>query len=225
VHAVIALGATALAGAALAHPGGSGGFGGGRMRGPERMAPPPDSAAAPARPEPARVAIDLGPEAPTAAPPQRIDILTPPAPSEAASMAVIKECDDAKQASLVSGEIVVCRKLEEDTSQSFSGSHAAWRQAYAERTQYAGTLPTPDVAGPGIFRGEPSIGGLCLIGPCPKDPALIIDVAALETPPAGSDAERAAQGLAPKESADAPLGAEARKRIAAQLGLPEAPKR
>lgn len=197
----------------------------GRMRGPERMPPPPDSSAAPAKPEPPRVPIDLGPDAPTAAAPQSIDILSTPAPSESASEAVLKECDDAKEAGVVSGEIVVCRKLEEDTSQAFSGSREAWLKAYAERTQNAGTLPTPDVAGPGIFRGPATISGLCFIPPCPKDAALMVDVAALETPPEGSDAERVAQGLAPKEGDNAPVDAEAKRRIAAELGLPEAPQR
>jgi hypothetical protein len=53
----------------------------------------------------------------------------------------------------------------------------------------------------------------------------MVDVAALETPPAGSDAERVAQGLAPKEGDNAPVDAEAKRRIAAELGLPEAPQR
>lgn len=211
----------ALLAAALGHPG----PGMGRMRGPERISPPPESAAAPARPEPPRVPIDLDPDAPTAAAPQSIDILSPAPASEAVREAVLKECDDAKEASVVSGEIVVCRKLEEDTSQAFSGSREAWLKAYAERTLNAGTLPPPDVAGPGIFRGPPTISGLCFIPPCPKDPAVMIDVAALETPPAGSDAERVAQGLAPREGDDAPLDEEAKRRIAAQLGLPDVPQR
>ncbi len=189
------------------------------QRGPERLPPP----AGPAKPVPARVPIDLGPDAPTGAPPQSIDILAQEAPSEAASAAALKECADSREAGIVSGEIVVCRKAEEDTSQMLAGSHEAWLKAYAERTQNAGTLPPPDVAGPGIFRGPATVSGLCFIPPCPKDPALIIDVEAIETPPAGSDAERVAQGLLPIEGDNAPLDDEARKRIAAELGLPEAP--
>ncbi|MFM7349597.1 MAG: hypothetical protein ACKO01_08915 [Erythrobacter sp.] len=217
--AALGLAAVLLAGLA------AGGFGPGPARGPERLPPPqPPLSASPAKPERPRVPIDLGPDAPAAEPPQSIDILVAPPPSEAASAAIIKECDEAKEAGVVSGEIVVCRKFEEDTSQMFSGSREAWLKAYAERTQNAGTLPPPDVAGPGIFRGPATISGLCFIGPCPKDPALIVDVKAMETPPAGSDAERVAQGLAPKEADDAPLDAEAKRRIAAQLGLPEAPE-
>lgn len=197
----------------------------GRQRGPERLPPPPPPAAARAEPAPPpRVPIDLGPDAPTATPPQSIDILSPPPPSEAASAAVLKECDDAKEAGVVSGEIVVCRKLEEDTSQSYSGSREAWLKAYAERTQNAGTLPPPDVAGPGIFRGPATISGMCFIPPCPKDAALMIDVTANVAAPEGSDADRVARGLAPRESDDAPVDEETRSRIAAELGLPEAPK-
>ncbi len=188
-------------------------------RGPSRLPPP----ASPEKSEPPRIPIDLGEDPWPADPPQTIDILAPPPTSEAASAAVLKECADSREAGIVSGEILVCREAEEDTSQSFSGSHEAWLKAYAERTQNAGTLPPPDVAGEGIFRGPATISGLCFIPPCPKDPALMIDVEAIETPPAGSDAERVANGLAPREADNAPLDAEARKRIAAELGLPEAP--
>ncbi|MFL0672022.1 MAG: hypothetical protein ACJLS3_11555, partial [Erythrobacter sp.] len=87
----------------------------------------------------------------------------------------------------------------------------------------ANTIPAPDVAGPGIFRGPATIGGQCFIPPCPKDPALIIDVTAIPPPPAGSDAERVARGLAPVEDDMAPLSAEERRRKEADLGLPEVP--
>jgi hypothetical protein len=49
-------------------------------------------------------------------------------------------------------------------------------------------------------------------------------VEAIPPPPAGTDAERVAQGLAPLESDDAPLSAEERRRKEADLGLPEVPK-
>jgi hypothetical protein len=78
------------------------------------------------------------------------------------------------------------------------------------------------VAGEGIFRGQPTVSGLCFIPPCPKDAALMIDVEAIQTPPAGSDADRVAKGLAPLNGDDAPLSDEARRRVEAELGLPEA---
>lgn len=186
--------------------------------------PAPDGPAKPAEPARPRIPIDLGPDAPVSEPPQQIDILAPPQTSEAADAVELKQCAEDTERGVVSGEIVVCRELPADTSQLYSGSREAWLKDYAERTQNAGTLPPPDVAGPGIFRGPATISGLCFIPPCPKDAALIVDVEAIPPPPEGSDAERVAQGLAPVEGDDAPLDADARRRVEAELGLPEAPK-
>ncbi len=191
------------------------------LRIPSRPASAPPN---PTQPPQVRIPIDLGPDAPISEPPQQIDILAPPQTSEAADAVELKECADQRERGVVQGEIVVCRELPADTSQLYSGSREAWLKDYAARTQNAGTLPPPDVAGPGIFRGPPTVSGLCFIPPCPKDPALIIDVEAIETPPEGSDAERVAQGLKPVESDDAPLDDEARRRVEAELGLPEAPQ-
>lgn len=183
-----------------------------------RAAPTP-----PAKPELPRVPIDLGPDAPTSAePPQQIDILAAPQASEAANAAELKECADATERGVVAGEIVVCRELPADTSQIYSGSREAWLKDYAERTMNAGTIPPPDVAGEGIFRGPATVSGLCFIPPCPKDAALIVDVEAIPPPPEGSDAARVAQGLAPVEGDEAPLDEDTRRRVEAELGLPEA---
>jgi hypothetical protein len=184
--------------------------------------PSPDRPARPAEPERPRVPIDLGPDAPVAEPPQQIDILAPPTVSEAADAVELKQCADDTERGVVSGEIVVCRELPADTSQLYSGSREAWLKDYAERTQNAGTLPPPDVAGPGIFRGPATVSGLCFIPPCPKDAALIVDVEAIPPPPEGSDAQRVAKGLAPVEGDGAPLSEEDRRRVEAELGLPEA---
>lgn len=184
----------------------------------------PDRPAKPAEPERPRIPIDLGPDAPTAEPPQQIDILAPPQTSEAADAVELKQCADDTERGVVSGEIVVCRELPADTSQLYSGSREAWLKDYAERTQNAGTIPPPDVAGAGIFRGPPTVSGLCFIPPCPKDAALIVDVEAIPLPPEGSDAERVAQGLKPVESDDAPLDEDSRRQLEAELGLPQAPQ-
>lgn len=169
-----------------------------------------------------RIPIDLGPDAPTAAsPPQRIDLALPVPPPEPAGSAVRKECEDRREAGVVAGEIVVCRELESDPAQFYSGSREAWFKAYAERTQRANSIPAPDVAGSGIFQGPATLAGLCVIPPCPRQ-AVMIDVTAIPPPPAGSDAERVAQGLEPLESDDAPLSAEERRRKEADLGLPPA---
>lgn len=179
----------------------------------------------PANPELPRVPIDLGPDAPTSAePPSQIDILVPPQASEAADAAELKECADQTERGVVAGEIVVCRALPADTSQIYSGSREAWMKGYAQRTMNAGTLPPPDVAGAGIFRGPPTVSGLCFIPPCPKDAALMVDVEAIPPPPEGSDAERVAKGLKPIEGDDAPLDDDTRRRVEAELGLPEKPE-
>ncbi len=170
-----------------------------------------------------RVPIDLGEPPAAAAPPNQIDLLVPPPAPEAATAAALKECEEQREAGIVAGEIVVCRDLVADTAQFYSGSREAWLKAYAERTQGVNTIPPPDVAGAGIFRGSPTFGGLCFIPPCPDEPALIIDVEAIPPPPEGSDAERVARGLAPLEDDAAPLSGEARQRIEAELGLPEPP--
>lgn len=188
---------------------------------PPAHVPPRHDPSATPEPERNRVPIDLGPDAPTASPPDRIDILAPPSETEAANAALVKECEGLRERGIIDGEIVVCRSLEVDTSQLYSGSRAAWLKDYAERTQGANTIPPPDVAGPGIFRGPATISGLCFIGPCPEEPALIIDVEAIPPPPAGSDAERVARGLIPLEGDDAPLSDEDRARVEAELGLPE----
>lgn len=183
--------------------------------------PPRAPSATTAAAQPERVPIDLGPDAPTAQPPQQIDILAPP-PTEEPTAAVLKECEDQREAGIVAGEIVVCRATDSDTSQLYSGSRAAWLKDYAARTQGAGTLPPPDVAGAGIFRGPATISGLCFLAPCPDEAALIIDVEAIPPPPAGSDAARVAQGMAPQGDDNTPLSAQDRARIEAELGLPEA---
>lgn len=192
------------------------------LRLPERIAS--QAPASPAPPRQERIPIDLGPDAPVAEPPQQINILAPVRSSEAADAVELKECADQTDRSIVQGEIVVCRELPADTSQLYSGSREAWLKDYAERTQNAGTIAPPDVAGTGIFRGPATISGLCFIPPCPDPPALIIDVEAIPPPPAGSDAERVAKGLPPRQDDMAPLSDEERRRVEAELGLPEAPR-
>jgi hypothetical protein len=172
-----------------------------------------------------RIPIDLGPDAPTTAvPPQQIDLLEDWERERARMAAKVKECEERRDAVVTTGEIVVCGRRSDNGAAYLGVSSADLLKSYAERTMNAGTLTPPDVAGPGIFRGEPSYGGMCFLPPCPAGPRLIIDVEAIPPPPAGTDAERVAQGLAPLESDDAPLSAEERRRKEADLGLPAAPK-
>jgi hypothetical protein len=171
-----------------------------------------------------RIPIDLGPDAPTAAsPPQQIDLLQDWEQTRERMAAKVKECEERRDAVAATGEIVVCGRRADNGSAYLGVSDAAWLKDYAERTMNAGTLTPPDVAGPGIFRGEPSFGGMCFLPPCPAGPRLIIDVTAIPPPPAGSDAERVAKGLTPLQDDMAPLSPEERRRKEADLGLPPAP--
>jgi hypothetical protein len=191
---------------------------------PESASRLPERPAVIEQPLPERIPIDLGPDAPTSGPPpQTIDLLAEEELERARRAERRKECEERRQAGIIAGEILVCREFEREESQMFSGSRAAWLRDYAARTMNAGTLPPPDVAGPGIFRGEASVSGLCFIGPCPKPPAKMIDVEAIPPPPAGSDAERVAMGQKPLEGDDAPFSDEDRRRKQAELGLPEVP--
>ena len=128
----------------------------------------------------------------------------------------VEQCEDDRDASTISGEIVVCREIVEDNSNYYSGSREDALNRYAQETQYADVIATPDVAGPGIFKGKPTIGGLCIPGlqKCPPPPALIIDVTALPQAPPGSDADRIARGLPP-------LGEKESQTIEAAVGLQE----
>ncbi len=143
----------------------------------------------------------------------RIDIL-----AEAGEMygpqPPVEDCSEEQEAAIISGEIIVCRRVRDQSAFRTTDRDSA-ADRYARETAYANDPQAPDVAGAGIFRGPASVGGLCLIPPCPKEPALIIDVAALPEAPPGSDADRIARGLPP-------LGNEqGGDESEAQLGLPQ----
>lgn len=57
-----------------------------------------------------------------------------------------------------------------------------------------GQLHTPDVAGGGIFKGKATMGGLCVIPPCPPEQPYIIDLSTIPQAPAGSDADLISKG-------------------------------
>lgn len=57
-----------------------------------------------------------------------------------------------------------------------------------------GRLTPPDVSGNGIFKGKPTMSGMCFIPPCPAPPAYMIDLASIPEAPAGSDADKIAKG-------------------------------
>lgn len=95
-------------------------------------------------------------------------------------------------------EIVVCA-ADEDQDQFRVRSDREAEDDYARETMDKGDLRPPDVAGPGIFRGPATVGGLCIPGlqKCPPPPAIVVDFSALPEAPPGSDADRIARGLPP----------------------------
>lgn len=152
-----------------------------------------------------------------------IDILAPPKGREPLNDAEKRQCERESEAAIISGEIIVCAQLGEDSSHYYSGDRDAARKRYAEETAFAGDIRAPDVAGGGIFRGPATVSGQCFIPPCPKPPALIIDVEALPEAPPGSDADRIARGLEPLGDNDGTSEA-ARDARNKALGLPETPE-
>ena len=131
-----------------------------------------------------------------ASPPERVDLLAQS--REIASENAegeLENCSETDEATLISGEIVVCRRSRDDTA-TYGFDKKAWEERYAAETRGADPV---DVAGPGIFRGAPTVGGLCIPGlqKCPPPPAIVVDFAALPEAPPGSDADRIARGLPP----------------------------
>lgn len=150
-----------------------------------------DTAATSGAPPPAAA----GEADPAAAPPapaeprERIDILVT-VPRGEVNQAQAQQCEDRADAGSISGEIVVCRQVADDASNALSESRAAAQKRYAEETAFQNAPRAPEAF------GIPNHGNAIGFGKVPP-PALIIDVAALPTAPAGSDADRIARGLPP----------------------------
>ena len=115
----------------------------------------------------------------------------------------VEDCTKEQEAAIVSGEIIVCRRIVDRSQYRFSTDDDA-EARYATETMNKGDPRTPDVAGEGIFKGPATVSGLCVIPPCPKPPAYIIDFSELPETPPGSDAERVGQGLAPRGNEQTP---------------------
>ncbi|WOE74561.1 hypothetical protein [Alterisphingorhabdus coralli] len=68
--------------------------------------------------------------------------------------------------------VVVCAQIED-------GAKYRVPPSTTSRAAMGGPPPAPDVAGPGIFKGKATVGGLCFVPPCPKPPAYIVDFSKL----------------------------------------------
>jgi hypothetical protein len=126
--------------------------------------------------------------APPPAPP-RINLMVT-VPRGEINQAQAQECEDRADAGSISGEIVVCRQVGDDGSNSLSSTREEAQKRYAQETMLKGSPRAPEAF------GIPDNGKGIGFGGVPP-PALIIDVAALPKAPAGSDADRIARGLPP----------------------------
>ena len=151
-----------------------------------------------------------------AAKPDVIDILAP-VPQAPYDPNYEAECERQADAGIISGEIIVCARRADDSEfRTVTDS----QKRYAEETAFINDPQAPDVAGPGIFKGKPTIGGICLIPPCPPPKAIIVDVEALPEAPPGSDADRVGRGLPPIGNDDGSARPIEALRISGALALP-----
>ena len=128
------------------------------------------------------------PAPPPAAPPPKIN-LTVTVPREEVNEAALQQCRDETDAGRLSGEIVVCGGLGNDTS-ALTADRERTQKRYAQETMLKGAPRAPEAF------GIPDNGkGIGFGGPPP--PAYMIDFDVLPAAPAGSDADRIARGLPP----------------------------
>jgi len=146
-------------------------------------APSTDTAATPA---PAAEAAPA--PQPAAEAPQRINLMVTK-PRGEVNQAQVQQCRREADAGTISGEIVVCAETEKDQG-ALTGTRKETQKRYAEETANKGKPPTPDVF------GIPDNGKGIGFGKAPP-PAITVDFSALPKAPAGSDADRIAQGLQP----------------------------
>lgn len=119
----------------------------------------------------------------------RINVLVT-IPRGEVNQAQAQECVDRADAGTISGEIVVCRQVGDDGSNSLSGDRETAQKRYAQETAFKNAPPPPDMF------GIPDNGKGIGFGGVPP-PAVFIDVEARPQAPAGSDADRIARGLPP----------------------------
>jgi hypothetical protein len=143
-----------------------------------------DSAATPA---PTPPESETAPPAPSPQPP-RINLLVT-VPRGEVNQAQAQQCEDSADAGTLSGEIVVCRDLGDDGT-GLTGNRKETQKRYAEETAFKDAPRAPEAF------GIPNHGNAIGFGKVPP-PALLIDVEALPKAPAGSNADRIAQGLPP----------------------------
>ncbi|NVD44634.1 hypothetical protein [Qipengyuania atrilutea] len=113
------------------------------------------------------------------------DAYGPPPPNE--------ECRVEQDAATITGEIIVCRRLGDQSEYRLVTPSEATKR-YAEETMNEGNPKTPDFISDCHDQGWPA--GCVRVGSVPP-PAYIIDFDTLPDAPPGSDADRIARGLPP----------------------------
>ncbi|KHK92348.1 hypothetical protein [Novosphingobium malaysiense] len=88
------------------------------------------------------------------------------------------------------GEITVCAPDEDE----FRIPSTADSDPNSAEALDDGRLHPPDVAGGGIFKGKATMGGMCLVPPCPPEQPYLIDLSSIPEAPVGSDADKIAKG-------------------------------
>ena len=161
-------------------------------------------------------------EAQSATPPERIDLLMPEEADEEDEQR-LEDCSEEQDAAEISREIIVCRRRNTENSKYYDKDETERR--IAARSQGQKPVDTFGIPNHGFVAARG-----CFIGPCPPPMPVLIDVGALPEAPPGSDADRAARGLAPRgnDGLVAPGPGEAEivhsagmQDNADQLGLPE----
>jgi len=99
--------------------------------------------------------------------------------------ALRKRCEAPK-----GDDIVVCAK----DNEQFRVDSTAKTDPNSKEATDDGRLTPPDVAGNGIFKGKPTISGMCMIPPCPPAKAYMIDLSKIPQAPKDSDADKIARG-------------------------------
>lgn len=133
----------------------------------------------------------------------------------------VEDCAET-DSGIISGEIVVCRQRRDQSEFRLRSADQA-ETDYARATMNAGNPQSPDVAGPGIFRGKATVSGMCFVPPCPTPTMPDIDFAELPEAPAGSDADRIGRGLPAIGFDGKKPGAEGTEASSSAESLPETP--
>ena len=136
-----------------------------------------------------------------AGPPEKIDLLAERQKAVSAQEA-LESADDAYgprkprpcPKSSDPNEIIVCAAPQDDSEFRVLSSGELDPNHANNRDGIPSAADIPGIAGPGIFTGPATVGGLCTPGSCPPPMPIMIDLKEIPEAPAGSDADLVAKG-------------------------------